>query len=895
MSVEGGNSSASYSWGTGYARCRVDASVSYPSNTQATISFSGAARSGNDDGTAYRISGYWVTVTVSCNGQSASAGAAWNYTTWVANASGSVTVARGSSDKSYTVTCSYQGSSGSGNSGSVSMSVTVAKIPYTAPPAPDHNKMSSFGAGDMLVGWYNNSSSTGTPTGVTLQTSVNDGSFSTVKSGSIFTNYTFSASLDSKYQYKVWETNAYGSSGSVSGTWYTRPASPSDVSLSLYNKANLNIFATSKAKYPSNKYDILIKNGAQGTVHSLYVRSAPYQGTHKYFYLHSGIMIDGTKYESTPTGRGHVLTIINPKTATVESCAVYDTHGTPTALDSAIQSAAEQTGKIVCLYVADSGSITSAARTALQSMGSSSSATWTSTNRPHVFVGMPGLDQGQAYEVDAGAASNNLYSKMVYFDSDGLVPMIENVSMPNGIYTMNIEDYPTLNSGLKTKVLLQGWADGTITEGTALDTQKLYVGVAEYNADASAGEPSTMTFESTGIPKFQLPYNIYARIPDGKTMDSIWIRQGGHYNLFSGTSTGVGWNWDNVLADDLSIVNAFDIDNRKFYRAASAALFALNSPTTMFQAGPLLAHPLVPGKSYTLSFALVAEHELDRSSEGVSIEIIGNIPSADDDPINLIDDLITLTTEDAPLTTNYQKSFTVPSNLSTASLSLLELRVDATFTYRRDILNLEISDIKLEEGSAKTDWCLSLPESRSDLATSSHNHNLMKGTDGFSALTGGLWSDGAIRTSGTASLSQSTTGYYSPVPDSACVAITGTSAGVEGGFCQDGITKFEVGDVITFSGWVKASAANTTIRWLTAWSQASSPMHPDNYQMYTTVGTTWTKISLTSTIKQAATHSIGYVYIKPTTANDKLYVCGLKVERGAKATGWCPTVKETLA
>ena len=893
MSVEGGNSSASYSWGTGYARCRVDASVSYPSNTQATISFSGAARSGNDAGTAYRISGYWVTVTVSCNGQSASAGAAWNYTTWVANASGSVTVNRGSSDKSYTVTCSYQGSSGSSNSGSVSMSVTVAKIPYTAPPAPSYNKMSSFGTGDMLTSWYNNSSSTGTPTGVTLQRSINDGDFSTLKSGSLFTDYTWTNSLDSKYQYKLWETNAYGSSSTVSGTWYTRPASPSGVSLSLYNKTNISIFATSKAKYPSGKYDILIKNGEEGTVHSLYVRSAPYLGTHKYFYLHSGIMIDGVKYASTPTGRGHVLTVINPITAAVESCAVYDTHGTPTALDSAIQSAAEQTGKIVCLYVADSGSVTSTARTALQSMGSSSSATWTSTNRPHIFIGTPGLEQGQAYEVDAGAASYDLYSKMVYFDKDGLVPMIENVSMSNGVYTMNIEDYPELHSGLKTKALLQSWADGIITEDIALDTQKLYVGVSEHNADTSAGEPSLMTFESTGIPATQLPYNVYVRIPDDKTMDSVWIRQGGHYNLFSGTSTGIGWNWDNALADDLAIVNAFDIDNRKFYRRGSASAFSLKRTQTLFHAAPLLAHPLVPGKSYTLSFALVAEHDLARDSEGVNMEIIGNLSSAD---VNIIDDLITLTPDDAPLTTNYQKSFTVPSNLSTSSLDRLELRVNATFLGEKgDSLDFGISDIKLEEGSAKTDWCLSLPESRSDLATSSHNHNLMKGTDGFSALTGGLWSDGAIRISSTASLAQTTAGYYSPVPHSAQVTITGTSAGVEGGFCQDGITKFEVGDVITFSGWVKASADNTTIRWQTAWSQASSPIQPDNYQMYTTVGTTWTKISLTSTIKQAAMHSIGYVYIKPTTANDKLYVHGLKVERGAKATGWCPTVKETLA
>ena len=888
MSVEGGNSSASYSWGTGYARCRVDASVSYNSNTQATISFSGAARSGNDAGNAYRISGYWVTVTVSCNGQSASAGAAWDYTTWVANASGSVTVARGSSDKSYTVTCSYQGSNGSGNSGSVSMSVTVAKIPYTAPPSPDHNKMSSFGTGDMLVGWYNNSSSTGTPTSVTLQTSVNDGSFSTVKSGSIFTNYTFAASLDSKYQYKVWETNAYGSSGSVSGTWYTRPASPSDVSLSLFGKSKMNIFASSNAKYPSGKYDILIKSGAQGTIHSLYVRSAPYQGTHKYFYLHSGIMIDGTKYESTPTGRGHVLTIINPKTATVESCAVYDTHGTPTALDSAIQNAAEQTGKIICLYVADSGSITSTARTALQSMGSSSSATWTSTNRPHVFIGMPGLAQGKAYEVDAGAASNDLYSKTVYFNSDGLLPMIEKVSLSNGLYSMNIADYP--DDDIMT--LLNGWADGTITEDNATANQKLYVGVSEYNADTISGEPSLMAFEPTGIPESQLPYNLYVRIPDDKTMDSIWIRQGGHYNLLSGTSTGIGWNWDNTLSDDLAVVNAFDIDNRKFHHKETATPFFVGTPETFFHAAPLLAHPLVPGKSYTLSFALVAEHDLNRSSEGVSIEIIGNIPLAD---VTVIDDTITLTTDDAPLTTNYQSSFIVPSNLSTSSLNQLELRIKATFTHRTDSLQLEISDIKLEEGSVKTDWCLSLPESRSDLVTSSHNHNLMKGTDNFSALTGGLWSDGAIRVSGTASLTHSAATYYAPVPKSDCIVITGTSAGVEGGFCQDGITKFEVGDVITFSGWVKASANNTKIRWVTAWNQASNPTHPDNYQMYTTVGTTWTKMSLTSTIKQAAKHSIGYVYITPTTANDKLYVCGLKVERGARATGWCPTVEETLA
>ena len=124
--AEGGYDSRGYSWGTGQTRCYVEANVTSTSLTAMYISFSGKVRSGNNEGTAYRLSGYGVTCTVSTSaGGSCSASASYNYANWVAGCSGGVWVSRTHTSHNVTVTCSYSSYNGASNSGSVSVSIPI--------------------------------------------------------------------------------------------------------------------------------------------------------------------------------------------------------------------------------------------------------------------------------------------------------------------------------------------------------------------------------------------------------------------------------------------------------------------------------------------------------------------------------------------------------------------------------------------------------------------------------------------------------------------------------------------------------------------------------------------------------------------------------------------------
>ncbi|NBV95911.1 MAG: hypothetical protein EBR90_03875, partial [Actinobacteria bacterium] len=89
--------------------------------------------------------------------------------------------------------------------------------------------------------------------------------------------------------------------------------------------------------------------------------------------------------------RGHNLAVLNATTLAVESYGSYDTWAYPTTsgLEAALN--AVPSGKVIALFNADAGSITSVARSILQTkFGSTQTATWTSRRRSHAFIGIAG-------------------------------------------------------------------------------------------------------------------------------------------------------------------------------------------------------------------------------------------------------------------------------------------------------------------------------------------------------------------------------------------------------------------------------------------------------------------------------------------------------------------------
>ena len=107
----------------------------------------------------------------------------------------------------------------------------------------------------------------------------------------------------------------------------------------------------------------------------------------------SYVLINGIKYDFMPT-RGHTLVVINPSSGAIESIKSYDTYTTASALDSPLSAVAS--GKIICLFTADTSGLTRTARNTLIECGSAMTDTWGSSRVTHLFIGMKGLEKGNA-------------------------------------------------------------------------------------------------------------------------------------------------------------------------------------------------------------------------------------------------------------------------------------------------------------------------------------------------------------------------------------------------------------------------------------------------------------------------------------------------------------------
>ena len=131
----------------------------------------------------------------------------------------------------------------------------------------------------------------------------------------------------------------------------------------------------------------------------------------------SYVLINGIKYDFMPT-RGHTLVVINPSSGAIESIKSYDTYTTASALDSPLSAVAS--GKIICLFTADASGLTRTARNTLIECGSAMTDTWGSSRVTHLFIGMKGLEKGNAYEIIA-KGSDATKSITAYYTASGIV------------------------------------------------------------------------------------------------------------------------------------------------------------------------------------------------------------------------------------------------------------------------------------------------------------------------------------------------------------------------------------------------------------------------------------------------------------------------------------------
>ncbi len=164
--------------------------------------------------------------------------------------------------------------------------------------------------------------------------------------------------------------------------------------------------------------------------------------------------------------------------------------------------------------------------------------------------------------------------------------------------------------------------------------------------------------------------------------------------------------------------------------------------------------------------------------------------------------------------------------------------------------------------------------------------NLMNGTGNFKKLTGGNWAGYGLSVQGTPTLTHAKDASC-PVPESDCVTITVTKAGeTQTGFCQSSYPYLRAGETYTFSCWAKSSRANTRVQAHVAWISGVGTVG----NTVTTVGASWTRVVARGTVTNAGgttSNNIGQVTIQsPAAAGDKLYVCGIKLERGNTATAW---------
>ena len=204
--------------------------------------------------------------------------------------------------------------------------------------------------------------------------------------------------------------------------------------------------------------------------------------------------------------------------------------------------------------------------------------------------------------------------------------------------------------------------------------------------------------------------------------------------------------------------------------------------------------------------------------------------------------------------------------------------------------NMSIGKWKLEKGNKATDWSLA----SEDLDVNIGGRNLLYNSATMPAVSNG---DKGWRSSGgTVTHVELTDPPIYNVTGAIRVTNNGSTA-KQIGMAQDRLkNKFIAGEKYTQSCWVRASEnlqAYMTLIWISN-SQTTGNSIAALGQYYN-ISTDWTYIKIEGiTLKgdQAVSYSAGYVYALNVPTNGWIEVCGMKLEKGNKATDWTPAPED---
>ena len=274
--VSGGSTSAgtAYSW-----RCVVEIAVASESATQVkyTVRLKYYTR--------YKINVY-------SNGKlSGGASGSWSGSMKSTSDSGktttvitkSVTVNKGASSKSFSVSGQIRNTGGFGNGTSkATCKVTVPAIDYSAPNAPRNCAASRVSDSQAKATWTNGSTSTTRPRSSTkVERQTDSGSWTQIASvGASTANYTDNGiSANHRYRYRVRAQGSVGYSGyATSGYIYTTPAAPTAVDLAKTSDTQVQVSIQGAAQWAdSYKLQRSVDSGAWADVAS--VTAWPYIDT----------------------------------------------------------------------------------------------------------------------------------------------------------------------------------------------------------------------------------------------------------------------------------------------------------------------------------------------------------------------------------------------------------------------------------------------------------------------------------------------------------------------------------------------------------------------------------------------------------------------------------------
>ena len=166
--------------------------------------------------------------------------------------------------------------------------------------------------------------------------------------------------------------------------------------------------------------------------------------------------------------------------------------------------------------------------------------------------------------------------------------------------------------------------------------------------------------------------------------------------------------------------------------------------------------------------------------------------------------------------------------------------------------------------------------------------NLAKNTATL-PIGNGTWNTGTWRRSGTGSINNVDIND-SPIPSiTKGILVTRKDNTSQIGFCQDDFAGLRSGETYTVSAWVKCTE-NAKVKLETHWSNKDAVSGVGD--PVAVEANKWTRITLTKSPTKDCLQSIAYIYLYIGSSNCEMYVCGIKLEKGNKATDWSPAPED---